>query len=156
MKRLIPIFTLVALAMAVVGVAQAQSDPFVGTWNINVAKSKYNPGPLPKSQSRTWDASGKVDVTGTDAAGNPIGYGYIAKYDGKKHPTSGNVPSGGDTVVTKRVDKNTVEAVFTKNGKQVELARFVLAKDGKSFTLTAKGTNTKGVAYDNMAVWEKQ
>lgn len=27
--------------------AQAQQDPFVGTWKENLAKSKYEPGPPP-------------------------------------------------------------------------------------------------------------
>ena len=27
----------------------AQNDPLIGTWKMNVAKSKYSPGPAPKS-----------------------------------------------------------------------------------------------------------
>jgi hypothetical protein len=29
----------------------AQSDPFAGLWQLNVAKSKYSPGLPPKSQT---------------------------------------------------------------------------------------------------------
>ena len=28
----------------------AQADPRVGTWNLNVEKSKYSPGPAPKTR----------------------------------------------------------------------------------------------------------
>ena len=37
------------LMIAVLATAQ-QKDPFVGTWRLNIAKSKYSPGPPPKSQ----------------------------------------------------------------------------------------------------------
>ena len=38
---------------AFAGVALAQSDPSVGTWKLNLTKSKYSPGPLPKSNTVT-------------------------------------------------------------------------------------------------------
>jgi hypothetical protein len=34
------------------------SDPFVGTWKLDLAQSKYDPGPRPKSQTRTWETAG--------------------------------------------------------------------------------------------------
>ena len=55
-------FTLVlgvgVLAVAALATAQAK-DPFVGTWNMNLAKSKYSPGPAPKSTTSTYEAAGK-------------------------------------------------------------------------------------------------
>ena len=56
MKRLLTVFAVIFLAMAAEGLVIAQSDPFVGTWKLNLAKSKFNPGPAPKSQTRTWAA----------------------------------------------------------------------------------------------------
>ena len=53
----------------------AQTDPFIGTWKLNLAKSKYSPGPPPKSQTATYDAAGdgvKVTVKGTNGQGQPI------------------------------------------------------------------------------------
>ena len=61
--RAVTVGIVVTLAV-VVGVnvthlsAQA-SDPRVGTWKLNVAKSKYNPGPAPQSQTLKVEASGK-------------------------------------------------------------------------------------------------
>jgi hypothetical protein len=37
----------------------AQSDPLIGTWKLNLAKSTYSPGPSPRSQSATFQAEGK-------------------------------------------------------------------------------------------------
>jgi hypothetical protein len=50
------------------GTAFEQSNPFIGTWNVNFAKSKYNPGPPPKSDTRVaepWETNGlKFTATG--------------------------------------------------------------------------------------------
>jgi len=39
------------MASPQLGFAQSESDPFLGVWQLNVAKSKYSPGPPPKSQT---------------------------------------------------------------------------------------------------------
>lgn len=36
-------------------VAAADGDMRLGTWKLNLAKSKYAPGPAPKSQTRKWE-----------------------------------------------------------------------------------------------------
>ena len=42
-----------------------------------------------------------------------------------------------------------------KDGKVVQTLTRVVAKDGKSFTATSKGTNAKGEAIYNVLVWDK-
>ena len=51
---------------SIVALGQAKPDPklLMGTWKLNVAKSKYTPGPGPKSQTLTW----KPSATGFDFA----------------------------------------------------------------------------------------
>ena len=88
--------------------------PFVGTWQLNVAKSKFNPGPPPQSQTRTWDASGMVTAKGVGATGKAFSYGYTIKGDGKESPTMGGIPNKADMISTKKIDANTYEAKFTK------------------------------------------
>ena len=65
MKRRIGLFAALVIVLAAGSVLLAQSNPFVGTWKLNVASSKYNPGPPPQSQTRTWDAAGMVMVNGS-------------------------------------------------------------------------------------------
>jgi hypothetical protein len=156
MKRLFKIFAIMLLAVTAAGLVLAQSNPFVGTWKLNLAKSKYDPGPAPKSQTRTWDASGKVSVEGINAAGKPMSYGYPVTTDGKDYPTTGAVPSGADTISAKQIAPNTVEVNFKKDGKHVETTRFMVSNGGKVMTITAKGTDPKGQPFNNVAVWDKQ
>ena len=48
------LFAVAAATLGVVfgGTALAQSDNTLGTWTLNVAKSTYDPGPPPMSETR--------------------------------------------------------------------------------------------------------
>ena len=72
--RLARVTMILAAAVFAVGVlASAQSkDPFVGSWRMNVAKSKYSPGPAPKSVTSTYEAAGqgyRISVKNEPASG---------------------------------------------------------------------------------------
>jgi len=155
MKRRIGVFAALILLLAAGSVLLAQSNPFVGTWKLDLASSKYNPGPAPQSQTRTWDASGMVMVNGIGATGKPFSYGYTIKGDGKDYPTMGAIPNKADMISTKKVDANKYEATFKKAGKEVETTTFTVSNGGKTLTIDAKGTPEAGFV-ENVQVLEKQ
>ena len=155
MKRRIGIFAALVVVLAAGSVLLAQSNPFVGTWKLNLASSKYNPGPPPQSQTRTWDASGMVMVNGVGATGKPFSYGYTIKGDGKDYPTMGAIPNKADTISTKKVNANKYEATFKKAGKEVETTTFTVSNGGKTLTINAKGSPEAGFV-ENVQVLEKQ
>jgi len=125
------IFAALVILLAAGSVLLAQSSPFVGTWQLNLAKSKYNPGPPPQSQTRTWDAIGYCDGQGSRRDRKPFSYGYTIKGDGKDSPTMGEIPNKADVISTKKIDANTYEAKFTKAGKQVETTTFKVSNGGR-------------------------
>lgn len=133
-------------------------DNSLGTWKLNVEKSKYTPPPLPvKSLTATREASDggvKVTTTGEQQDGTPIKSTYTAKYDGKDNSVTG---APWDTIAITQVDDNTF-TVTTKqaNGKFQATGRMVISKDGKTMTSTSKGTNIQGEAFTAEFVWEKQ
>lgn len=136
--------------------AFTQADAFLGTWTLNVAKSKYSPAPPPKAQTSTYAASGqgvKVTVKGTTADGKPLIMEYTANYDGKDYPVTGNADY--DATSLKRIDANTVEFTRKKAGKVVQTGTNVVSKDGKTRTVTTKGTNAQGQQINNVAIYEK-
>jgi len=163
MERLLVFAMVVALSLVASGLLLAQSDTDVGTWKLNVAKSKYvglTEAQAPKSQTRTVVAQGdgtKVTVEGVAGDGSRIAYSYTTNYDGKDSAISGvGLPNGADTVALKRVDANTVTYTFKKAGKVAQSARVVVSKDGKVTTLTAKGTDAQGHPLSVTLVYEKQ
>ena len=134
----------------------AQTDPFAGTWKLNLAKSKYSPGPPPKSQTVTYDATGqgvKVGAKGTDAEGKPTDIQYTANYDGKDYPVTGT--PDWDATALKRIDSYNAEFTRKKAGKVVQTGTNVVSKDGKTRTTTTNGINAKGEKISNIAVYEK-
>ena len=55
-----------------------------------------------------------------------------------------------DTVSYKKIDDNTFEGTSKKAGKVVGSVKIVVAKDGKSMTVSVKGKNAKGEATSNV------
>jgi len=53
MKRIMGLTAVVVMSLAASGVLLAQENPFLGTWKLNVAKSKYSGVHSPNSETRT-------------------------------------------------------------------------------------------------------
>ena len=159
----------ISLLVVLVGVllgasaAQAADNPFVGTWKVNLAKSKYSPGPPPTTPGLvTMEANGpnglKVTVENINAKGEKTVNQYSATFDGKEVPFVQTGPGAvsGQTVTLKRLDSNSVERITYVNGKKSVTEHWVLSKDGKTRTNTQTGTGPKGEAIHNVIVSEKQ
>ena len=145
-----------ALMLAVM--AAAQTDPFVGTWTLNLAKSKYTPGPAPKSTTSIYEAAGKgykITVKIEPASGASQEWSYTTNLDGKESTVTGNNPNA-DSVAVKRIDAHTLEAVARKSGKITTTQRNVVAHDGKTRTVTTTGTDAQGQKIHNVAVYDKK
>jgi hypothetical protein len=133
------------------------ADPIIGTWKLDVAKSKYSPGPPPKSLTVKFEAAGKgvkLTTDGVGADGQPTHTEYTADYDGKDYPLIGSPVA--DMVSLKRVDASTSVRTDKKGGKVVQTLTRKMSKDGKSFTVTVKGTDPQGQAVNNVLVFVKQ
>ena len=144
---------------AVTGVEAAGqgTDPLVGTWELNVAKSKFVPGPAPKSETRTYAVSGadiKATSKGVNASGEATAAEWTVNYDGKERPLVGN--PNADSLSLKRVDASTVEFTQRKAGKVVATGTRKISADGKVMTITTTGTNAKGQKVDEVEVFEKR
>jgi hypothetical protein len=152
----------VALGVVLVGenigsVSAQASDPRIGTWKLNVAKSTYSPGPAPQSSMLKVEAAGqgeKVTSEGVNAQGERTATQSTANFDGKDYPLTGS--SVADTVSLKRIDAWTTEQTVKKGGKVIVIFTRVVSRDGKTMTTTAKGTNAQGQPVNNVTIWEKQ
>lgn len=138
--------------------ATAQTDPFVGTWTLNLAKSKYSPGPAPKATTSVYEAAGKgykVSIKTEPASGAPQAWSYTTNLDGKESPITGNNPNA-DSVTVKRIDANTLESTSRKGGQVTATQRNVVSADGKTRTVTTTGTTADGQKVNNVAVYDKK
>jgi type IV secretory pathway protease TraF len=145
------------LATAGVVLAATAADPVVGTWTLNVEKSKFSPGPAPKSQTRTYsvDSAGvSLEVKGIGADGTATSQESTFKYDGKAYVMKG--AADYDAISLKQVNANTVKSIMIKAGKPVGTTTRTVSAHGKVLTLSTKATDANGKAYDNVAVYDKQ
>jgi hypothetical protein len=138
------------------GLVLAQSNPFIGKWKLNLAKSK-DTGAFPKEEMLAVQIVGdqrQVTVNGTATNGSPI----LFKYEVPDKGGAGKVLAGGpyDAVSGKRIDDNTREVTYIKGGKEMLQLHAVVSKDGKTMRLAVEGTDAQGKPVSGVAVFEKQ
>ena len=157
MKRALLFVTVAVLAVVASGLLLAQSNPFIGTWKLNLAKSKDTSGVIPKEETFTVRIVGdqrQVTINGTAADGSPISFKYEVRDEGG----TGKVLAGGpyDGVSGTWIDDNTREVSYMKGGKEVLQLRTAVSKDGNTMRLTVEGTDAQGKPFSGVAVFEKQ
>ena len=155
------LLAVVALGLVVVLAGTALAQPGssnLGTWKLNLAKSTFAAGTAPKSATFTNEVAGAGIKTISDtvrADGTAIHSEYTLVHDGKDYPITGS-SLNGDTAAGTRVDANTLKFTYKKGGKVTVTTTNVVAADKKTYTVTAKGTNTLGQTVNTVAVYEKQ
>jgi hypothetical protein len=133
------VFACLAAAIALLPqTAFAQANPRIGVWKLDVAKSTYQQGKAPASETRTYLATADGGLQLTADAVLPSGTkqptGYRAKYDGKDHPYSG---AAGDTIAITG-DGWASDSTIKMGGKVTQTTHSVVSKDGKTMTLVTK------------------
>jgi hypothetical protein len=81
-------------------------------------------------------------------------YSCAANFDGKDNPVTGSPMI--DTIAYTKIDDNTFEGTSKKAGKVVSNVKIVVAKDGKTMTVTVKGKNAKGEAVSDVIAYDRQ
>ena len=154
-KRLLAGFLFSVMVLS--GSAALAAENWIGTWKMNVAKSKASPGPGPKSQTLTFAASPAgitLSTEGVMADGSVRKGSYTSKFDGKDVSWAGNPDA--DTAGPKKVDDNNYTNTWKKGGKVTINAKAVVSADGKTLTVSQTGKNAKGEDVNSVAVYEKQ
>ncbi len=137
--------------------AQDADDPILGTWKLNLSKSKYIPGPAPRSQTRVYrkQANGIfVTIETVDARGRkqPT-IEFEEKYDGKEYPIKGS--EIGDALVLKRINNYLSEAIMKHGGMVVATTRRIITDNGKTLMLIYQEANYDR-PVDNIIVYDRQ
>src|SRR5580692_3879764 len=132
------------------------ADAVDGTWKLNVAKSKFS-GTAPKSATRVYTESADgttLDQKMVGADGKAMSMHVTLAYDGKDHVMTGNPDA--DSGAGKAIDAHTSDFTLKMDGKVVGSVHRVVSADGKTLTVSNKGTHTDGKTYDDTLVFDKQ
>jgi hypothetical protein len=148
---------LLAVLAASAGAAAAD-DPMLGSWKLNVAKSKFGSGPAIKEETNQVEPFGgngiKLTAQITRADGTKVTESYAGTFDGKEFSVGGD--PNVDAAYLKRIDAHTMERINKKAGKPTTTMKYVVSQDGKTKTVTISGTTAKGEAVNTVLVFEKQ
>jgi hypothetical protein len=161
LRRLLTAFVgLTFLAGFIPSILIAQESPTVqpqdlilGSWRLVIAKSRYDPGPAPKSELRTYERNAeglKATVTREYSNGKSESIVYLANLD-SVNPVFG--ASDYDTVRLKRITDYESEAVLAHADVIFGIARRVVSRDGKTMTISFRRESQRPVY--NFAVYEK-
>ena len=135
----------------------AKSDPLIGTWKLNVAKSNY--WALQKATVKEVtgvyrelkDGQIEVAATGTRTEGSLISLkGTFPRQGG------GTIAPEGMSYIVTVIDPYNFYLTILLNGKQVLMYHSTISKDGKIKRDQFKGIDDNGKAYEGFEVWERQ
>jgi hypothetical protein len=132
------------------------ADPIVGTWKLNVAKSKFSSGAELTAGSRVYtEADGLYSLdqklTGADGKERSSRTQYR---DGKDVKQAASGPA--DTTHATKIDANTWDFDLKKDGKAVGHVHRVVSADGKTLTVHNTGAKLSGGTGDETLVFDKQ
>jgi len=136
---------------------RATAEPpaqLIGTWRLNIAKSKYSPGPPLRSETRVYTkgADGvKGVVSRVYGDGRSEKFEYVANF-GKDMMVTGIEEY--DTVTLRKVDDLTSDAVLSHAGTVYGVARRAISMDGKTMTITFDRKSSETPVH-NVAVYDK-
>jgi hypothetical protein len=150
------IVAIALLSTLFLGTTAFAADAVVGTWRLNVAKSKFT-GTAPQSGTRVYAETADgitLDQKMIGADGKERSLHTTIKYDGKDYPVTGN--PDGDSVAGKVIDAHTTNFTIKNGGKVVGTVHRVVSADGKTLTVHNKGTHADGKRYDDTLVFDKQ
>ncbi len=136
-------------------VALAAANPLVGTWHLNLVKSKFGTSPRPKSAIAkvvSKDEGVGVTLWIVNGDGTNSELHYTAKYDGKDSAIVGSRLF--DTVALKRIDDHSDEVIYKKKGKVIRTSKRAVSKDGKTLTITDEAPSGKSASV--VSVWDRQ
>lgn len=156
-RKLVFALAAASLALSATHVSAQSKNPRVGDWKLNLEKSKYSPGPAPKSLDLKIEAAGKgvhVLTNQVNADGSTVSTEYTGNYDGKDVPLKGSPMA--DTVSMKMINKAVVVRTDKKGGKPVATYRTTMSKDGKTYKVEIKAKTPKGDPVHNVLVFERQ
>lgn len=127
-----------AIAMSGPAAAQAASDPFIGTWKLDLSRSTFTPGPPPKAKTLVFSATADgvlIDETETEPDGQVLTFKIPYARDGR--PTPQNASPAYDTLSVTQPDAYTADWKVMRKGEVIGWARATVSRDGTTLTMVS-------------------
>jgi hypothetical protein len=140
------------LLFAVMGLAGSlwAADPIIGTWKLNISKSKFSPVYLflqklqaPKERTEVYQELDNAQIK------------FGSSYTWPRQGGAAKVPKDYPyEVIEMLIAPGEWYAIFLKDGVQASVIHKIVSKDGKTMTQTITGTAP--VPYEQIQVFDRQ
>ena len=129
-------------------------DAIIGTWHLDLSKSRYSPGPAPRGETRTYArvgtrVTGRIERHHADGTTEVIDYSADANHEVPVYGTRAY-----DAIRFRRLDPHTIEGVLSHAGHVYGFSRRIISPDGQTLTVTFR-REERGDMVNNVAVYTK-
>lgn len=157
MKPSKSLIALAALALLLPLVVNAQkSNPLLGSWILNDAKSKYDPAPARRSTTTTsWTFALTPDGIQLNVTANGETHtSSVFKLDGKPYPMRGG--SAIDAHALTPVSRLKTKSDLMRGGQVVGHATIVVSTNLKTMIVENEYTTPTGQSVHNVMLFDRQ
>ena len=144
-----------------------KADPIIGIWKLNVANSIFSPVLLkalnetvPKEATEIYRLVGdqiELTVENTMTGGGRISGRYTwPRYGGVAKAQEDVASFTGVTIIETVIAPGEWYATFLKNDRQFMVVHKVVGIDGKTMSLSSRGTDDQGKPFEQMVVYDRQ
>ena len=128
------------------------ADPAVGSWALNVEKSKLQSPERWMGTVMTVELVEGASYRYKFASAKGQSPEQIRNFDGKERPAG----EAGVTVIYQRKDSYHHKTIQKRDGKEIFVLDATISNDGKTLTAVVKDTAHADQAFDEVRVYEKQ
>ena len=144
-----------------------KADPIIGIWKLNVANSIFSPVLLkalnetvPKEATEIYRLVGdqiELTVENTMTGGGRISGRYTwPRYGGVAKAQEDVASFTGVTIIETLIAPGEWYATFLKNDRQFMVVHKVVGIDGKTMSLSSRGTDDQGKPFEQIVVYDRQ
>ena len=148
---------IVALTLGTIAATGQDHGGAMGVWVLNIQKSTFEPGPLPKMQTSTFTllpgGAVKIENDSVDVSGRSSHREMVSAFDGRQEVRAGSAEPTSRAY--RWLDDLNFEFEELINGAPSVVGRTSMSKDGRVRTLTVNGTRG-GRPVHNIEVYERQ
>lgn len=145
-----------SVVMFGITMAAQATDPIAGTWKLDVARSHYSSGAVPKAQTTIFETIPhglRAISTTLHADGKTTRIDTVFLFDGKDYEVLGTAVK--TTRAYSRPDERHLEWTAREDGKTTTKTISELSADGNSRTVTTTGHDAQGRTVNNVQVYDR-
>ena len=137
------------------------ADPIVGTWKLNITKSKLPPELSNIKELsftiRVIDVDYELSTTGVRKDDTQFNEKMICPKEGGVRDYKKGAPAGEISVIDFPIDdRGNGYCIRLVNGRVISVTQWILSEDGKAWKAIGKATTSEGKPYEGLQLWERQ